>query len=1163
MRFVPAALAFAFGHKKQPPSSAAAASVPARAWRANPTWQIAAGGALVVAVVVATTWLLLTNLRNEQIEQNEGDLESMTLVVAEQIDRNFRTIELIQNGVIARMHDRGIEAAVEFESDMSDFSTHRYLKEQITAQPYIDAILITNPDGKLVNTTRSWPVEEPPQNKRPTSTAVRDTPDQALLIGQLRRNDFTGEWILPFARRLTNARGEHLGSVIGLIRAQYFEDYFKTVARNRDRSIALFKRDGTPVVRYPTDESLLRTSFAKRAIFADVLAQRTFGTVRQSSLVDDSMLLISGRVLPNYPMAIVVTRNIDAVLASWRYAATYASGAALVIAVVIGAVVTLVTRRIRRDLEARNIRQDAALNNMSQGLTMFDSSNRLIVCNERYRDMYKLPPEAVQPGIFLSEVLRLRAAAGTSFTSYEKDPQEYLNEAHARIATRKPYSFVRELPDGRIISVSHRTSPDGSWVATHEDITDLRRREESFRLLFDDNPMPMWVNDLDNMHFLAVNDAALRHYGYTREEFMALTAIDLVEEEDRSIFLARKTDATVKPGERLIRHRKADGSIIDVSVYFRIMEYKGHRASLIAVQDITSRKAAEDELRRTQSFLNAIVENVPAPIFVKKIGEGSVQHWPYTLINRATEDFLGISRDYVIGKTPADLFPQEQAGLILDVNNDTFLSGEPVSRSDHLIDTFLNGQRLVTSRSAAVRDHNQKPLYLLTVLEDVTEQRRVEQGIARMAHYDALTDLPNRMTFNESIDTAIEMAARTNGSFGLLSLDLDGFKEANDTYGHAVGDALLREVAGRLQAAAADAFVARIGGDEFTILVETGPQPATAAAVAERLIACIGKTIDIEDRRINISATVGGAIYPNDGADAKTLLINADVALYRAKAAARGSVVFYEPSMGEQLRERRALQDELRAAVQNDELLLHYQPQFTMSGATVGFEALVRWQSPKRGLVSPAQFIPLAEETGLISPLGNWVLREACRDAAQWPVPLTVAVNVSPAQFRAGDLAQNVQSALMETGLAPARLEIEITENVLIDDFSRAISILCRLKALGVRIALDDFGSGYSSLSYLHSFSFDKIKIDRTFIGDLESNRHSKAIVRAVIDLGHSLSVPILAEGVETPAQHALLERSGCDEVQGYLTGRPAPIAQYRNLTESRQPQKIVQAAAL
>ena len=275
---------------------------------------------------------------------------------------------------------------------------------------------------------------------------------------------------------------------------------------------------------------------------------------------------------------------------------------------------------------------------------------------------------------------------------------------------------------------------------------------------------------------------------------------------------------------------------------------------------------------------------------------------------------------------------------------------------------------------------------------------------------------------------------------------------------------------------------------------------------------------------------------------------NSDVALYRAKLEARGSVLFFSAEMGEQIRERRALQDALRSAIERHELHLHYQPQMTISGEPVGFEALARWQCAHRGMISPVVFIPIAEESGLINALGEWVLRGACREAASWARPLTIAVNVSPLQFRNADLPSLVHSILLETGLAPSRLELEVTEGVFIDDFPRAISILSRLRSLGVRIALDDFGSGYSSLSYLHSFAFDKIKIDRIFIRDLERNRHSMAIVRAVIDLGHSLNIPVLAEGVETAMQHAMLLGRGCDEVQGYLMGRPQSIESYAEL---------------
>jgi predicted signal transduction protein with EAL and GGDEF domain len=328
------------------------------------------------------------------------------------------------------------------------------------------------------------------------------------------------------------------------------------------------------------------------------------------------------------------------------------------------------------------------------------------------------------------------------------------------------------------------------------------------------------------------------------------------------------------------------------------------------------------------------------------------------------------------------------------------------------------------------------------------------------------------------------------------------------------------------------------------------------------MLEALHEDICIDGRDIRIGATIGGALYPKDGVDAKSLMINADIALYRAKAEARGVLLFYDANMGDRLRERRALQDDLSLAVARDEFVLHYQPQKTMTGETIGFEALLRWRCSKRGLVMPGAFIPAAEETGLIGPVGEWALREACREAASWAKPVTIAVNISPIQFRNDDLPKLVHTVLLETGLAPHRLELEITEGMLIDDYSRAMSILARLKSIGVGIALDDFGTGYSSLSYLHAFPFDKIKIDRAFVADLDCNQHSAAIVRAIIDLGHSIDVPILAEGVETAEQHALLFRKGCDEVQGHFTGCPRPIDDYTDLVGLEPPASAPHAVA-
>jgi diguanylate cyclase (GGDEF)-like protein len=434
-------------------------------------------------------------------------------------------------------------------------------------------------------------------------------------------------------------------------------------------------------------------------------------------------------------------------------------------------------------------------------------------------------------------------------------------------------------------------------------------------------------------------------------------------------------------------------------------------------------------------------------------------------------------------------------------------------------------------------------------LRDLRERKQAETRIRHLAHHDPLTDLPNRASFNDRLAAALEQAKINGQPFALLCVDLDRFKEVNDIFGHPIGDGLLCVIARRLKAAAEGAFLARLGGDEFSLILTEGEQPSTAEALADRLLAATTDNIESDGHSLKIGLSVGVAIYPNDGADATALLVNADAALYRAKAEGRGSIRFFEADMDQRLRERRALQHELRCAIDLGQITLHYQPQATIGGEITGFEALARWSHPTRGKIPPGLFIPLAEDTGLIVPIGEWVLREACREAASWPKPLQIAVNLSPIQFRHGDLPALIHTILLETGLAPSRLELEITEGVLIGDFSRAVSILRRLKALGVRIAMDDFGTGYSSLSYLQAFPFDKIKIDQSFISNLEHNAHSAAIIRAVIGLGRGLDLPVIAEGVESQAQLAFLTRESCDEVQGYLVGHPHPIDQYDELT--------------
>ncbi len=569
------------------------------------------------------------------------------------------------------------------------------------------------------------------------------------------------------------------------------------------------------------------------------------------------------------------------------------------------------------------------------------------------------------------------------------------------------------------------------------------------------------------------------------------------------------------------------------------------RAIKLMIEELEqTHKRAEQDLLRAREFLDSIIENIPIAVFAKDAKDSR-----YVLLNRAGEEYYGMPREAMLGKTPEQIFPGEIARVVHEQDRRVVDSGNPMFLEGHPLEFGVKGHdRLVNSRKLLIRDGSGAPQYLVGVIEDVTERITNEARISHLAHHDALTDLPNRSAFNAALDERLERAQEASSSFAVLSLDLDRFKEVNDVFGHPVGDMLMRAAADRLAAEAEGAFVARIGGDEFMILMPDHISREDVLALAERLVETIGRELEVDDYLLHAGLSVGIAFYPDDGVNAATLLANADSALYRAKREGRGRVRCFVSEMDQELRERRLLQHDLRQALEQDQLVVYFQPQARVDGEVTGFEALLRWNHPTRGFVPPDQFIPLAEENGLIIEIGEWVLREACREAASWPRPLQVAVNLSPIQFQAGDLERSIHQILLETGLSPTRLEVEITEGVLIGDFTRALDLLRRLKALGVRIAMDDFGTGYSSLSYLQSFPCDKIKIDRSFIFDLEAKPQSAEIVRAVLSLAHALNIPVIAEGVETEAQRAFLAREACEEMQGYLVGRPDLMERYLDL---------------
>jgi len=429
--------------------------------------------------------------------------------------------------------------------------------------------------------------------------------------------------------------------------------------------------------------------------------------------------------------------------------------------------------------------------------------------------------------------------------------------------------------------------------------------------------------------------------------------------------------------------------------------------------------------------------------------------------------------------------------------------------------------------------------------EDTTEQRRTQNQISHMAHYDALTDLPNRAHFYDEMDELFKHLPQSR-AFAVLSLDLDHFKNVNDTLGHPVGDKLLQAAAERMRGCTRETdIVARLGGDEFAILQLAFARPEDATSLAARLIDAVGAPYQLDGHQVVVGMSVGIAIGPADGTVPDRLMKNADLALYRCKEDGGGMYRFFEAQMDARMQERSALELDLRKALANDEFTLDYQPIVTLkNGKVTACEALIRWHQPERGLVPPLQFIPIAEETGLIVPIGEWVLNQACADAVEWPDGIAVAVNVSPGQFKTAGFVNVVKNALAKSGLATSRLELEITELVLIQDSDGALAMLNQLKELGVRVAMDDFGTGYSSLGYLRSFPFDRIKIDQSFIRDLPKNKESLAILRAVVGLGSSLNIVTTAEGVETRNQLEILKTEGCTDVQGYFFSAPRSAAE-------------------
>jgi len=687
-------------------------------------------------------------------------------------------------------------------------------------------------------------------------------------------------------------------------------------------------------------------------------------------------------------------------------------------------------------------------------------------------------------------------------------------------------------------------------VIAHTDLSRIKQAEERFRKFFESNSSVMLLVEPVMGAIIDANQAASKYYGYPAETLIGMPITQINTLPDEEVAAERLRAIRDERNYFNFRHRLASGEERDVEVYSTPIEVGGQPLLFSIVHDITRRKLAEQELSATEKRLSAIFESSPDALLI--VGsDGRID-----LANQQAKNLLGYTVDELVGRSVEDLVPTHCRG------------GHPGQRAK-FIET--GGARLMgqVRPIKALRKNGSecdvevslsqfqtdRGIFVASALRDISERIRANEKINKLAFFDQLTGLPNRDLLLDRLRLAITASSRSGTHGALLSVDLDSFKTLNDTLGHDKGDLLLKQVSERLiSCVREDDTVARLGGDEFQLmLVHLSLIEKDAAsqveAVGEKVLSALRRPYLINDAPYHCTASIGATLFRGQ-VTVEDLMKQADLALHRAKGAGRAVLRFFDPDMEKAVMARASMETELREALLHNQFLLHYQPQVIAGGRITGAEVLIRWSHPERGMVSPAQFIPLAEETGLILPLGNWVLETACKQLAEWATrpemaDLTIAVNVSAHQFRQPDFVAQVLNTINNTGANAKRLKLELTESLLVENVQDIIGKMHALKAHGVGFSLDDFGTGYSSLSYLKRLPLDQLKIDQSFVRDVLTDPNDAAIAKTVVALANSLGLGVIAEGVETEAQRDFLAGSGCHAYQGYFFSRPLPSASF------------------
>ncbi len=808
------------------------------------------------------------------------------------------------------------------------------------------------------------------------------------------------------------------------------------------------------------------------------------------------------------------------------------------------------------------------------------------------RDLYPNNPEIADRLHAMDQVLWQNPGAPQVYETAITTPDGQQHDAiyYKATFTRAGGSVAGLI--GTIVDITERKRAEEGLRTSEET---LRTANEQLQLLIQSSPLAIYTRDTNGL-LTSWNPAAEKLYGWKASEVLG-KSLPSVPGEARA-----ESDGLrmrLLAGESFIKHearrQRRDGAPIDIDAFLApLRDASGDVNGIIAViTDITQRKQAElrqaMEHRVTRLLSEAEAPEEVMPEIIQTICEtfgfacGARWNWveseqaivcaeTWSKASAEITEFLVLGRQFKIasrtlGGLLRRVWDSGEATWITDVVQDASFRRAPLAAKAGLHGAFAFpirfGNDILGVMEFYSRGSRQPDEVLVQSTRSIGSQigqfmarRQAEERVLRLAHYDELTGLPNRNMFNQQLTRALAQARRNDKALAIMFIDLDRFKNINDTLGHEAGDRVLKEIAGRLRGCLREVdTVGRLGGDEFVVLIEEVPQSAQVAVVAQKILAAVAKPFLLDAQEFHISASIGISTYPADSKDMQSLLKNADISMYRAKEQGKNNYQFYSAQMNVHTHARLAMESDLRCALQGQEFLLHYQPKVDIrSGRIAGVEALVRWQQPAKGLIPPAQFIPLAEETGLIVPIGEWVLNAACAQNKSWQdqglLPLRMAVNLSARQFSQENLVQDVARILGETGMAPAALELEITESMVMSNPQDAVRLLGKLKDLGIYLSIDDFGTGYSSLSYLKRFPIDSVKIDGSFVRDLPGDADDAAITEAIIAMAHSLKLKVIAESVETEEQLRFLRKHGCDEMQGYFFSKPVPASELLRLLQ-------------